>query len=164
LIFKNMKIEDIHNSKTVRDAIIIIGITIVVLGILRVGIGIGERRARFAGQFGDNFERNFLGPRNGMVGGMGGGYFGKMMPGGHGATGEILSIKLPQMIVAGPDNLEKIVLIGTSTLVRRFQENIQSSELKVGDFVVILGNPNDSGQVEAKLIRIMPNPNYEIKN
>lgn len=146
--------EDIDKSKTIRDIIIGIGIIILVLGILRAGISIGEHRARFAGQFGDNFERNFLGPRGSMMGG----YFDEMMPGGHGVIGEIISINLPQMIVSGPDNLEKTVLVATSTVIRQFQENIKSSDLKIGNFVVVLGNPDNNGQVEAKLIRVMPNP------
>jgi hypothetical protein len=150
-----MDLKNIHESKAVRDIIIVIGIIIIVLSILFAGMNIGERRARFAGQFGQNYERNFLGPRGGM---MGGGYFGEMMPGGHGAIGNILSINLPQIIINGPDNLEKTVLVGTSTLVRQFQQNIQSSNLKVGDFVTVLGNPNNNGQIEAQLIRIMPSP------
>jgi len=148
-----MKIEDIHKSKIVRDIIIIIGIIIAVLCILFVGMNIGEHRARFAGQFGNNFERNFMGSRGSMIGDVN---FGRMIPGGHGAVGEILSINLPQMIITGSDNLEKTILVGTSTVVRQFQENIQSTQLKTGDFVVIIGNPNDNGQIEAKLIRIMP--------
>lgn len=147
-----MKLEDIHKSKVVRDIIIVIGIIIVVLGILFVGMNIGERRARFAGQFGQNYERNFSGPRGGM---MGGGYFGRMTPGGHGAIGNILSINLPQIIINGPDNLEKTILVSTSTTVRQFQQNIQSTDLKVGDSVVVIGNPNNNGQIEAQLIRIM---------
>ena len=147
-----MKLEDIHHSKNVRAVIIGIGVLILVLGILRIGISIGEHRARFAGEFGQNYERNFLGSR-GM---MGSGYFGGMVPGGHGATGNILSINLPQIIINGPDNLEKTVLIGTSTVLRQFQQNIAGSQLKVGDFVVVIGNPDNNGQIEAGLIRVMP--------
>lgn len=151
--------ENIKKSKNVHAVIIGIGVLVIVLGILKVGMNIGEHRARFAGQFGDNFERNFMGPRGGMMGS-----FNTNFPGGHGAVGEIISINLPQIIINGPDNLEKIIIVSTSTTIRRFQENVQGASLKVGDFVTVIGNPNDNGQVEAKLIRIMPNPNYEIKN
>jgi len=147
--------EKIKQSKTVHGIIIGIGVTILVLCILFVGMNIGEHRARFAGQFGDNYERNFIGSRTGM---MGIEYWGNMIPGGHGATGQILSISLPQVIITGSDNLEKTVLISTSTLIRQFQENIQDTNLKVGDFIVVIGNPNNIGQVEAKLIRVMPSP------
>jgi hypothetical protein len=147
-----MKLEDIHQSKVVREIIVIIAVVISVLFVLLIGINIGERRARFAGEFGNNFERNFIGPRGGIMGG----FFNQRLPGGHGAIGKIISINLPQMIISGPDNLEKTILVSTSTLIRRFRENIQSAELKVGDFVVAIGDPNNKGQIEAKLIRIMP--------
>jgi hypothetical protein len=156
-----MDLKNISESKVIRDIIIVIGIIIIVLGILFAGMNIGERKARFAGQFGDNFERNLLGPKGGMGGMMG---LGRMEPGGHGAAGEIISIKLPQLVITGPDNLEKTILVNASTTVRQFQQNIQNTDLKTGDFVVVIGDPNDKGQVEAKLIRVMPNPNYEIKN
>jgi len=32
-------------------------------------------------------------------------------------------------------------------------------ELQVGNFIVVLGTPNDMGQIEAKLIRLAPAPN-----
>ena len=153
-----MDFKNTHQSKTIRGIIIGIGITVLILCILFVGMNIGEHRARFAGQFGDNFERNFMRPRGGMMGPL-----NETLPGGHGAVGEIISINLPQIIINGPDNLEKIILISASTTIRQFQENIQDANLKVGDFVTVIGNPNESGQVEAKLIRIMPSPN-EIKN
>jgi hypothetical protein len=153
--------EEIHKSKMVRNIIIGIGIVIVVLGILRIGISVGERRARFVGQFGDNFERNFVGPmgRRGV-----GGFLDEGLPGGHGAAGQIVSINLPQIVVTGPDNLEKIVAVGTSTVIRQFQQNIQSTDLKVGDSVVVLGSPDNSGVIDAKLIRIMPAPSMPMMN
>lgn len=155
----NMDFKNVSQSKIIRGIIISIGTTILVLCILFVGMNIGEHRARFAGQFGDNFEKNFMGSRGGMMGS-----FNERLPGGHGAVGEIISINLPQIIINGPDNLEKTIIVSTSTTIRQFQENIKDTNLKVGDFVTVIGNPNDSGQVEAKLIRIMPNQNYEIKN
>jgi hypothetical protein len=115
----------------------------------------GYHKARFGARFGDNFERNFIGPRRGNFSGR---LPGPGMPGGHGAVGEIISISLPQIVVAGPDNLEKTVLVGTSTMVREFRNEITADKLRVGDFIVVLGNPNDEGQIDAKLIRIMPPP------
>lgn len=154
-----MELKNIHESKTVRGIIIGIGVVVLMLLILQAGVNIGERRARFAGQFGQNFERNFMGPRGGMMGNID---FDEMMPGGHGAVGEIISINLPQIVVSGPDNLEKTIVIEADTVIRQFQKNITSSGLKIGDFIVVIGNPNDSGQVEARLIRVMPNPSTTV--
>jgi len=149
-----MKLEDLHNSKIIHRVVASIGIIIVILLILLIGINIGERKAGFAREFGNNFQKNFMGPNNGMIETG----FNRMMPGGHGAIGEILSIKLPQIIISGPDNLEKTVIVTASTTIRKSQDNIASSDLKTGNFVVIIGEPNQNGQIEAKLIRIMIEP------
>lgn len=116
----------------------------------------GERKATFSQRFGDNFERNFRGPDGGM---MFPGFPGEgPMPGGHGAVGEIISIALPNIIVAGPDNLEKTIVIGTDTRIREFQSELNAEDLTVGDHIITLGEPNEEGQIEAKLVRLLPPP------
>src|SRR3989344_5731463 len=150
-----MDFRDIHKSQKVRGILIGLGVVVLVLVIFQTGQVLGYHKAKFGARFGDNFERNFVGPRWGDFGGR---LPAPGMPGGHGAVGEIVSIALPQVIVAGPDNLEKTVLVGTSTMVREFRDEITLEKLKVGDFVVVLGNPNEEGQVDAKLIRLMPPP------
>ncbi len=143
-----MKTEETKKSKIVKWAIIGIAVFIACLGILRVGIMIGYQKAEFAGDFGNNFERNFLGPKRGMRSMM-------SLPVDHGAVGSIVSLNLPQFVVAD-DGLEKIITVGTSTIIRSLREDIEGSELNIGDFVVVLGNPNQDGKIEAKLIRVMP--------
>ncbi|MFA6315227.1 MAG: hypothetical protein WC648_02565 [Candidatus Paceibacterota bacterium] len=150
-----MDYRDIHKSKTVRGILIGLGVAVLILVIFQAGMVAGYHKASFSARFGDNFERNFIDPREGDFGGK---FPGPGMPGGHGAVGEIVSIILPRVVVAGPDNLEKTVLVGTSTIVREFRDEITADRLKVGDFVVVLGNPNDKGEVDAKLIRLMPPP------
>ena len=150
-----MHFRDIHKSQKVRGILIGLGVAVLVLIIFQAGMVAGYHKARFGARFGDNFERNFVGPKGGNFGNR---LPGPGMPGGHGAVGEIVSIFLPQIVVVGPDNLEKIVLIGTSTMVREFRNEVTADKLKVGDFVVILGNPNEEGQIDAKLIRLMSSP------
>ena len=36
------------------------------------------------------------------------------------------------------------------------KSNITTNDLKLGDFVVVIGTPNAQGQIEAKFIRVMP--------
>lgn len=156
-----MDFRDIHKSKTVRGILIGLGLAILVLVIFQAGMVAGHQKAKFGARFGDNFERNFGGPRGGDFGGR---FPAPGMPSGHGAVGEIVSIALPHVIVAGPDNLEKTVLIGTSTMVREFRDEISVEELQVGDFIVVLGNPNEEGQIDAKLIRLMPTPPERVMN
>ena len=74
---------------------------------------------------------------------------------------EIISLNLPKIVISEPNKLERVVIVSSTTLVRRFQEEAKVSDLKTGDFVVVLGNPNDVGEIEAKLLRIMPVPPQE---
>jgi|SRR3989338_5265048 len=152
----HVDLKDIHKSKTVRGIIIGLGVAILVLGIFKLGMVAGYHKARFSARFGDNFSRNFVDPR-------GEGFFKDFSDrkgplGGHGAVGEIVSIALPLIIVSGPDNIEKIIVVSVDTEVHEFRNEITADNLKVGNFIVVLGNPNDNGQVEAKLIRIVPPP------
>jgi len=152
-----MNIKEYIKSESFRGILIGLVMAIVALVIFQAGIAIGERKASFAHRFGDNFERNFRDPRGGGFLNMRGGPGGDM-PGGHGAVGEIVSIALPTVVVAGPDNLEKTVVIGKDTLIRQFQYEATETQLEEGDFIVVLGNPNEEGQIEARLIRVVPPP------
>jgi hypothetical protein len=152
-----MNIKTYIQSQSFKGIVIGIFIAIVALVIFQAGVVVGGHKASFANRFGENFERNFRDPR-------GGGFMqkgiplGADMPGGHGAVGKIVNISLPLVVVAGPDNLEKTVVVSDTTEIREFRDTIASSKLTVGDFIVVLGTPNDKGQVDAKLIRLAPPP------
>ena len=42
--------------------------------------------------------------------------------------------------------------------------NLTIKDLKIDDFVVVIGTPDEQGQIEAKFIRIMPSPDLLINN
>lgn len=151
-----MNIKEFIQSQTFRGIIIGLSLAVVGLIIFQAGVAVGERKATFGQRFGDNFERNFRGPDGGMM------FLGfpaeGPMPSGHGAVGEIISIALPNIVIAGPDNLEKTIVIGTDTRVREFQSELNPEDLRVGDHIVTLGEPNKEGQIEAKLVRLLPAP------
>lgn len=152
-----MNIKELKNfigSQTFRGILIGLLVAVIALIIFQSGVAVGERRSSFAHRFGDNFEKNFRGPDSRfMIRGMAG---QGPMPGGHGAAGEIISIELPKIIVAGPDNLEKTIVVSESTLIREFQNELTAKDLKVGNRIVILGMPTDEGEIDARLIRLVP--------
>ena len=135
-----------------------IGIVIVALLIFQAGMFVGFRKAEFSGRFGDNYRQTFGGPKepgNGIMGI----FFGSSdFPNPHGAVGKIIKITLPTIVTIGPDNVEKIILIKKDTIINRFRETIQPTDLKIDDRIVVIGSPNSSSQIEAKLIRIVPAP------
>ncbi len=157
-----MDLKNIHQSKTVRGIIIGLGLAIVLLGVFRLGQVSGGQKVRFSDRLGENFNRNFRDPRDNFFRNWSG---GPGMPGGHGAVGEIVSLNLPLVTIAGLDNLEKVVVIEDRTLIRQFQNQITPTDLQIGEHVVVLGAPNAEGQIEARLIRVMPpwpeNPDNE---
>ena len=75
-----------------------------------------------------------------------------------GAVGKIAKISLPLLVVESKDGIEKAILLTDDSVIKRFRETMKPTDIKVGDFAVIIGSPNSLAQIEAKIIRIMPNP------
>jgi tRNA splicing ligase len=88
--------------------------------------------------------------------------FGMMnsFPNAHGATGKIIKIELPNIIVEGKDDTEKVVSLDNDTKIQNGRDVVAEEDLALDDFVVVIGVPNDKGVIEAKLIRVIPKPEY----
>jgi len=133
--------------------IAIIGFVVIVL-IFGAGIFVGGTKARFSYRWAESYHKNFAGPQ--------GGFFGDWRtlppPGdfieGHGTFGEIIKINDSDLIVKGQGDVEKVILITKDTAIERGRDTLKKEELKVGDSIVIIGSPNEQGQIEAKLIRL----------
>jgi hypothetical protein len=150
------EIKKIADSKTIRKIIYGFGILTIVFLIFQLGMIAGFRKASFGRDWGDNYAINF-GPSRGdprmMDGRIGN------LPNAHGAIGKIIKVELPTIVVLDEnDNTEKAVLINDKTEIRQGRESIISDQLKIDDHVVIIGTPNSSGQIEARLIRFLPVP------
>ena len=144
------KVAKMFESKVFVGILYGMGIAIVLLLVLSAGISIGFRKASFGRAWGDNYERNFGMMQNRQ-------FLGENnFPNAHGAAGKIIKITLPTIIVQDKDNTEKVVLIKDDTKIQEMMSEVKASDLSVNDFVVIIGSPNTAGQIEAKLIRIMP--------
>lgn len=74
----------------------------------------------------------------------------------HGALGQIVSINLPTFMVKGPNRAEITVNINSDTSIRKMRDEASSSDLIIGQNVVIIGEPSNDGDINAKLIRILP--------
>lgn len=126
-------------------------------GAFGFGVFVGYRKANFSYRWGENYHLNFGGPRDGFFQNfrdLGGGDF----IGGHGVFGQIIKIDGQTLVIKGQDNVERVVLVKSDTSIRRLGEDIKLDNLKTNEFVTIIGDPNDQGQIEAKFIRVMPYP------
>ncbi len=81
-------------------------------------------------------------------------------PNTHGAVGKIIKIELPNIIVQDKGDIEKVVLMKADTKIQKGRESITTNDLQIDNFIVIIGTPNDDGIVEAKLVRVMPAPEF----
>ena len=147
------------NKKINRDMLkwIIVGLAgfVIVILIFGVGMFVGGMKARFSYSWAESYHKNFAGPREG--------FFGDWrnpppLPGdfieSHGTFGEIIKVNDSDFVIKGRDNIEKLILIKEDTVIEKGRITIKKEELKVGDQIVIIGSPNEQGQIEAKLIRI----------
>jgi hypothetical protein len=68
---------------------------------------------------------------------------------------------LPTITVEARDNTEKVIVLNSQTVVRRFRDTLQPSDIKAGDFIVAIGDPNAQSQIVAVLIRELPVPSSQ---
>lgn len=151
------KIDHIFHSKGFKYTVIFLLIFIVLVVTFGLGTMVGYRKANFSYQWGENYHKNFGGPRSGFM---------RDLPLGmpmmlsddfispHGLTGSIIKVEGNNIIVKGNDNVEKTILLSDKTVIRNGRQNINPEDLKVGDLIVTIGDPNSNGQIDAKLIRI----------
>lgn len=149
-----------ENKKINRDilkwiVVALAGFAVVVL-IFGAGMLIGGAKARFSYRWAENYHKNFGGPRDGFLSD-----WQKMplpRPGdfieGHGVFGEIIKINDSDILVKGQGDVEKIIVIAEDTAIKIGRKTVKKDELKIGDKIVIIGSPDEQGQIEAKFIRI----------
>lgn len=138
-----------------KKTLCIVGGVVLLLIVFQAGVHVGYHKAAFSYSFGDNYYRNFGERHDGR------GPFGmekERFSEAHGALGKIISITASTLIVEDKDNIEKIIIVNDDTTIKRFRDNATIGDLKVSDFIVVIGSPNDQSQIEAKLIRILPPP------
>lgn len=144
-----MNTKNFFHSITLKFFLGIIALIVLLLGIFSLGEHIGFHKASFAFQNSNNFYRTF-GPSPG----------GPLQPSDfsddHGAVGKIISITLPTMTIEDKDNTEKIIVLSNQTIIKQFRNTLNASDLAVGDYVIVIGQPNSQSQIVAVLVRVLP--------
>ena len=144
-------------SKLFKRIVVGVGLLIIMLLAFGAGLSVGYRKARFSYAWGENYDRNFGGPQHGIFGFLSEQESEHGFMNAHGTFGSVLSISAGSstLVINGRDNAEKTVRVSSSTAFRARRDAIQFSDIKIGDPVVVIGAPNDQGQIEAKLIRLL---------
>ncbi len=142
------------SSKKTRVILWIIGAIVVVLLIFGGGMAVGYQRGIFSSRFGENYYQNFRGG-DASAG-------GAMMLGGpppmnqHGTVGTVIDIDASnsRITATDPDGDEELIALDADTVIRRMDETISIVDINPGDQVVVIGEPNADGQIQARFIRI----------
>lgn len=152
-----MDFNNFFQSKTFKIIFVAIGGAIVSLLIFQAGAFMGFKKANFSYRWAENYHQNFGGPRQGFFED----FKGRDFIDAHGVFGQIIKIDDLTVVIKGRDDVEKIVSVKDNTVIERFRDAIKITDLKIDDYIIVIGEPNDVGQIEAKFIRLMPIPSKE---
>ncbi len=133
----------IFDSKVFIHIMIGLGAFIVALFIFAAGVSVGSHKAEYVSRIGENYNKIFGADHD----------VNMQIP--HGTIGKIIKIDASSIVVLGKDNVEKIILTDDDTMIKHFHDDIKFSDISIGDSVVVIGSPDDQGQIVAKLIRVV---------
>lgn len=138
-------------SKKIRTVLWILGSLIVLMLVFGIGIGVGYDRANFGSHFGQNYYHNFYGgPATGsMPYGMGPAPMSE-----HGIAGTVIDISSSTVSVKDPNNNEHSIVISSATVIRKDSDTINIWGIQLQDQLVVIGDPDDQGQVIARFVRV----------
>ncbi len=161
-----MNINEITKSKGFKVAVLAVGIFFIAFACFAAGVLVGLKKARYSYNFGENYERNFIGGRPGFrpMGlegpGSRGGFpdFGKRdFRNAHGIAGTIVSVADNKIVLKDRDGQENTITVTDKTLIKNGQDTISINDLKNDDHIVVMGRPGNDGTVNADLIRVFVN-------
>ena len=143
--------KEFFKSNHANKLLIVLAAVVVILFVFVAGIFIGHEKGKFSRDWGENYLRNVMGQR-----GRGTMDFGRPGFSAHSGLGQILKIEGNNLVVKGQDNVEKVIVISDKTIIRKFNQSLKLADLKVDDNIVVIGSPDNQGQIQARLIRVMP--------
>ena len=145
--------KDVMSSKNARLVAGTIGAVILSFLIFHAGVVFGTHRNPFGGpsdrpDMSRGFHPSFFPGDFEMPHGF--------IPNSHGAVGAITEITLPTFRMETREGTSQTISISTSTIIRNIDNSADTSALSVGNQVIVLGDTNSEGRIDAKLIRILP--------
>jgi len=149
-----MTIDELFQSKLFRGIILAIMGIIIFVFIFGLGVFVGTKRADFSFRWAEEYHKNFGGPQNGFFGNM----MGNEFTDANGVFGQVIKIEGQILTIKGRDNVEKNILVTDETTIVYQKKNIKLSEVKIDESVIVIGDPDNNGQIQAELIRVLPMP------
>lgn len=140
-----------HNPKIKITFAVIISLVIILIA-FECGAQYGFRKALFVNSWNNNMFRGMHDPRFMFA------PFSKRSDDArpNGIVGEIVSLQLPAIMIKGKTTSEEVIIVDAKTTIHKMREQSTTTDLKIGDDIVVIGKPNPEGQILASFIRILP--------
>ena len=168
------KVKNFFTSKPYGWTLWVVAEVVLLAIVFALGVRVGLHKAKYSYEWGANYERNFMGREYGPMGIEGPGILPPIMrPGGpmdflgerggdfrnaHGLAGDIVSIADNKIIIKDQNNKENTVAVNDKTMIKSGKDDIKIGDLKTDEKIVVMGKPDDSGVINAELIRVFANP------
>lgn len=128
---------------------------VVLLLVFRLGLNLGLRQGAFTCQWSENYHRNFGGPPpGGFMQALGNDESVRA----HGVFGQVIGTATGTLLIKQNDGVETSVAVTDDSVIEMFRQRVPITEVHVNEMVVVIGEPNDQGQITAAFIRILPPP------
>ena len=138
---------DAVSSPKGRWTIGVVGALVLALLIFHAGVVVGSHRGQFGrSDMNRGFRPSFLPEGFELPHGF--------IPNTHGAVGEITAVTLPNVTMKAREGTYQTILVSTSTVIRSM-DSTDTKSLSVGNKIIVLGEPDGQGRINATLIRIL---------
>jgi len=134
--------------------VLLLGAILIAVISFAIGMGVGLHKAKFSYRWGENYERNFIGPPPPGPMGSFRDFEGRGFRNGHGVAGEIVSVTDNNILIKDREGKENTVAVTDKTIIKKFREDLKIGDLKQGDQIVVVGSPGDNGAIDADIIRV----------
>ena len=139
------------SSRKFRNILWIAGGLAAVFLIFGLGATVGYHEAIFTSSWGQNYYKNFYGN---APGGPMEALTDQTPWNAHGATGSVIDVSSSTISIRDDDNDERSVEISSDTIIRKMDNTVMVDTINIGDKIAVIGEPNESGQVDARFIRV----------
>ena len=146
-----MNFEEFIKSNTFKKTMKIVMALIILILVFAAGVFVGLEKARFSYRFGENYYNNFERGRHFLP-------TDQDFINAHGIAGQIIKITDNDITIKGAEGVEKNIIVSDQTTIRQGFQDIKINDLKIDENVIVIGSPSDKGEIEAKLIRLLPSP------
>jgi len=125
---------------------------IILLAVFNLGVLVGSRRTDSFYRWDENYARNFTMPPP---------FSSSSLPGtgrfltADGVAGTVLKVNGASLVIEDTAGIERTVIVSTTTAIRQGDSTVSVSDVEDNDQLVVIGSPDQSGQIDATFIRIL---------